>query len=127
MCFANSVSQLLVHSPPFRNLLRELGDLKRQHGARVLEAGGGGTPLVDATERFIEEFMFKEESPPTQQSPQQAAGGKPREDGEKKERNAVDSFNLTYMYEAMKEKGKPKDILVRSCTRIAFLLLTVLV
>jgi hypothetical protein len=24
---------------------------------------GGGTPLVDATERFIEEFMFKEESP----------------------------------------------------------------
>jgi ubiquitin carboxyl-terminal hydrolase 10 len=115
MCFANAVLQLLVHSPPFRNLIQELGDVKGQRAVWGLEMGGGATPLVDATMRFFEEFMFKEEPPPTQRPPQQAARGKLMEDEEEKKENKVlDSFEPTYMYDAMKEKKKLKDLLVRS-------------
>ena len=111
MCFSNAVLQLLVHSPPLWNLLRQLGDLKELCGEGGTVTGGGATPLVDATVRFFEEFMNKEEPPPTQQ----AADGKPREGGEaKKEPNAVDSFEPTYIYDAMKEKRKLKGLLVRS-------------
>ena len=110
MCFANAVLQLLVHSPSFWNLFKELGGLKRQPGVGCPEAGGA-TPLVDATMRFLEEFMFKEEPPP----PQQDTGGKPREDEDAtKAHNTVDSFNPMYMYDAMKEKWQLKDLLVRS-------------
>jgi ubiquitin carboxyl-terminal hydrolase 10 len=111
---ANAVLQLLVHSPPFWNLFRELGDLKGQRGAAGLETGGGATPLVDATARFMEEFMIKEEPPPTRQPPQQAADGKLKEDEEaKKEHDFVDSFEPTYMYDAMKEKRQLNNLLVR--------------
>ena len=112
--FANSMLQVLVYSPLFRNLFREVGDLKGQHGAGGLENGGSATPLVDATIRFFEEFVFKDGPPPTQQPPPQAAGGKLREDEEaKKEHNVVDSFEPTYVYDAMKEKGQLKILLVR--------------
>ena len=115
MCFANAVLQLLVHSPPLWDLFRQRGDLKGQRGTGVPEIGGGATPLVDATVRFFEEFMNKEEPPPTQLPPRQAAGGKPREDEEaKKEPNVVDSFEPTYVYDAMKEKRRLKSLLVRS-------------
>ena len=115
MCFANSVLQLLVHSPPFWDLFRKLGDLKRQRGAGGPETGGVAVPLVDATVRFCEEFVIsKEESPSTQQPPQQAAGGKLREDEAKKEHNALDSFKPIYLYEAMKEKQHLKNLLVGS-------------
>ena len=110
MCFANAVLQLLVHSPPFYNLFKEL-DLKGKPGEGGLETGGSTTPVVDATIRFFEEFGFEEEPPATQQ----AAVGKPREDEEaKKQRNAVDPFEPTYMYDAMKtRKGQFKKLLVR--------------
>jgi hypothetical protein len=115
ICFANAVLQLLVHSPPFRNLFWELGGLLGQRGAGGPETGGGATPLVDATVRFFKEFVFKEEPPPTQQPPQQAAGRKPRESKEEKFKNkVVDSFEPTYMYDAMKEKAQLKTFLVRS-------------
>ena len=111
MCFSNAVLQLLVHSPPLWNLFRQLGDLKELCGEGGTVTGGGATPLVDATVRFFEEFMNKEEPPPTRQ----AADGKPREGGEaKKELNVVDSFEPTYIYDAMKEKRKLKGLLVRS-------------
>ena len=114
-CFANAVLHLLVHSPPFWDLLRELGDLKEKRG-RGPETGGGATPPMDATARFFEEFMFKEEEPPTtQQSLQLTARGKQREDEEeKKENKVVDSFEPTYMYDAMKEKRQLNNLLVRS-------------
>lgn len=55
-------------------------------------------PLVAATVRLFEEIEFKEKPP------QRAAGGKPREDEEaKKEHDAVDSFEPTYISDAMKE------------------------
>jgi ubiquitin carboxyl-terminal hydrolase 10 len=76
------------------------------------ESGGGATPLVDATVRFFEEFMFKEAP---QQPPQQpeAGAGKSREDDQEKEmHNAADSFEPTYLYDAMKEKWQLKNMLV---------------
>ena len=108
MCFVNAVLQLLVHSPPFWNMFRELGDMRGQRGA-----GHPELPLVDATVRFVEEFVFKDKEPPlTQQLPQQVTGGKPREDEE--ENKVVGSFEPTYMYDAMKETRQLKHLLVRS-------------
>ena len=115
MCFANAVLQLLVHSPSFWNLFKELGGLKGQREVGSPETGASATPLVDATMRFLEEFVFKEEPPP----PQQDAGRKLREDEDAtREHNAVDSFEATYMYDAMKEKSQLKDLLVRSRDQI---------
>jgi ubiquitin carboxyl-terminal hydrolase 10 len=115
MCFANAVLQLLVYSPPLQNLFRQLGDLKRQHG-RAPDPSGCATPLVDAMIRFFKEFMFEEkELPPTQQPLQQTAEGTPREGGvEKKYNKTVDSFEPTYLYEAMKEKSQLNHLLVRT-------------
>ena len=111
MCFVNAVLQLLMHSPSFRNLFKELGGLKGQRGVGSPATGAGATPLVDASVRFLEEFVFKEEPPP----PQQDAERKLREDEDAtREHNAVDSFEATYMYDAMKEKSQLKDLLVRS-------------
>jgi hypothetical protein len=115
MCFANAVLQLLVRSPPFWNLFRELGDLKSQRGAGDAESGGSATPLVDATVRFFEEFMFEEEEPPPTQQPLQ----QPREGKEtKKTHNAADPFEPMYMYDAMKEKRQLKILLVRFCATL---------
>ena len=116
MCFANAVLQLLVYSPPFWNLFRQLGNLKRQRGGGP-EHGGCATPLVDAMIRFLEEFVFEEkEPPPTQQPLQQTVKGKPKEDEEEKKDNKImDSFEPTYLYEAMKEKRQLNHLLVRTC------------
>jgi hypothetical protein len=119
ICFANAVLHLLVNLPPFRNLFRELGDLKEQHRARVPETSGGPTPLVDATVRFFKEFIVQEESPSTQQQSQPATGGTSRAEEEKKDENTVDSFEPAYMYDAMKEKRQLKPLLVRSRSRVA--------
>ena len=73
--------------------------------------GGSPTPLADATLRFLEEFMFKEESPPTQQPLQQNAR---KGVEERKEQNAADLFEPAYLYDAMKEKRRLQDLLVRS-------------
>ena len=112
VCFSNAVLQLLAHTPTFCDAFRELGDLKGRPGAEDLETAA---PLVDATMRFFKEFALKEKKPPpTQQPPQQAVREIPREDEEEKEHSAVDSFEPTYIYVAMKEKTQLKDLLVRS-------------
>ena len=113
ICFANTVLQLLVSCPPFRNLFRELGGTKWQRGARVPEAGGGVTPLVDATVRFFKEFIVDEESPSTQRQPQPATGGISRAD-----EDIIDSFEPTYLYDVIKEKRQLKLLLVRSHTHV---------
>jgi hypothetical protein len=113
MCFVNAVLQLLVHSPPFSNLFRELGKLKGCRRVGGLEIDGGATPLVDATVRLFEEFVVKENVlPPTQQPEQQAAGGKTREDEDATKEYAA--VNPIYMYDAMKEKRRLETFLVRS-------------
>ncbi|KAH9981757.1 hypothetical protein BJV74DRAFT_778415 [Russula compacta] len=109
MCFANAVLQLLVYCPPFWKLFRELGRLMGQRlRGEGQESGGSVTPLVDATVRFLEEFVYEDKKPsPTQQPQQQAAKGKAREEEEeKKEDDGVDSFIPTYVYDAMKEKKR---------------------
>ena len=112
VCFSNAVLQLLAHTPTFWDAFRELGDLKGRLGAEDLETAA---PLVDATMRFFKEFALKEKKPPpTQQPPQQAIREISREEEEEKEHGAVDSFEPTYIYVAMKEKTQLKDLLVRS-------------
>jgi Ubiquitin carboxyl-terminal hydrolase len=118
-CFANPVLQLLVNSPPFWNLFKELGNLKGQRGAGVPQTDGGVTPLVDATVRFFKEFIAEEEPPSTQQQLQSAASRTSRVDEEKKDDKIVDSFEPTYLYDAMKEKRQLKPLLVRSHTHVA--------
>ena len=108
MCFANAVLQLLVHSPPFWNLIKELGDLNRQSGTGGPETGGGRIPLVDATVRFFEEFTVNEKEPPTEH----AAIRKQMENEEEKKENKK-LFEPTYMYDAMNEKKQLKSLLVR--------------
>ena len=119
ICFANAVLQLLVNSPPPRNLYRELSDLKRQRGADVSETGGSPTPLVDATVRFFKEYIVKEVSPSTQQQSKPATAATSRADEEKEDDNVVDSFEPTYMYDAMKEKRQLKPLLVCSRAHVA--------
>jgi hypothetical protein len=119
ICFANVVLQLLVNSPPFWNVFSELGYLKEQRRAGVPETGGGATPLVDATARFLKEFLVEEESPSRQQQSQPDTGGTSRADEDKKDDNVVDSFEPTYVYNAMKEKRQLKPLLVRSRAHVA--------
>ena len=86
-----------------------------------METGSEATPLLDATMRFLEEFVFKEEPPP---SHQEAAVGKMREDEDTmKGHNAVNSFEPMFIYDAMKEKRQLKYLLVRSRDKGALLLL----
>ena len=114
MCFANSILQLLLHSPPFWNLFRKLRDLKQQRGAGLPETVDSATPLADATVQFSDEFIYKEEPP--SQLPQQATGGILKEAEEaKKEHDVKDPFEPRYLYDAMKEKEHLKNLLVRSC------------
>ena len=112
VCFSNAVLQLLAHTPTLRDVFRVLGDLNGQLGAGDPETAA---PLVDATMRFFEEFAQKKPPPTvTQQPPQHAVSEIQREDEEKKEHNAVDLFEPTYIYDAMNEKTQLKDSLVRS-------------
>ena len=113
MCFANAILQLLVNLPPYRDLFTELCDLKDQHREGISETGGGATPLVDATVRFLKEFVV-EESPSTEQQAQPATGGTAGADEKKEDDNLVDSFEPAYMYDAMREKRQLKHLLVRS-------------
>jgi ubiquitin carboxyl-terminal hydrolase 10 len=114
MCFANAVLQLFVYCPPFWKLFRELGRLMGQRGrGDGQEDSGSPTPLVDATVRFLEEFVYEENKASPAQQPQQAVKGKAKEEEEEKEDNGVDSFVPTYVYDAMKEKKRFDTMRVR--------------
>lgn len=82
---------------------------------------GSATLLVDATVRFLEEFVYEEKIPlPTQQSQQQQRGNIKTEEGdEKKEDDGVYSFIPTYVYDAMKEKKRFDNMRVRPPAYIA--------
>ena len=83
--------------------------------------GGSATPLADATVRFFDEFIFRAGA--TSQPPEQFAGGKLKEAEEvKMDQDPKDSFEPTYLYDAMKEKEKEhlKILLVRSCDQDAY-------
>jgi hypothetical protein len=117
VCIANAVLQLLVYCPSFRDLVRLAG--QREGGG----AGGGATPLIDASVKFLDEFAYKEKSSMAHQVLQQAGRNKVGE-GEK-EGGGVHSFQSTDVYDAMKEKGQFIDMKVRSCgPRSGILVLT---
>ena len=118
MCFANAVLQLLVNIPPYWNLFRGLSDLKGKRRAVVPETGSGATPLASATVRFFKEFIV-EESPSTQRQSHPATGGTSRANEDRKDDNIVDSFEPTYMYDALKAKRQCKPLLVRSHVHVA--------
>ena len=130
MCFANAVLQLLVYSPPFWNLVWQLEDLKGRRGGGQ-EPGGCATPLVDAMIRFFDEFVFRDkEPPPTQRTLQQpdTTKGKAKEGEVEKKDNIInkimDSFEPTYLYEAMKENRQLKHLLVRTrCPYVCLMLI----
>jgi hypothetical protein len=90
-----------------------------QHGqGKGQQTGSGTTVLVDATFKLLDDFVLKEKSFPTQQSPL-AEKGKAREDEkEKKEDSNTDSLMLTYIYDAMKEKRQFTNMLARSCAHV---------
>jgi hypothetical protein len=114
MCLANAVLQLLVYCPPFRDLFRDLGRLVGQReGGEV--TGGSVTPLIDASVKFLDEFVNKETSPVAGQFLQQAGGSKV--EGEKED-NSVHSFLSTDVYVAMKEKRQFIIMGVRSCAHV---------
>jgi hypothetical protein len=96
--FVNTVLQPLAHCPPFWNLFRDVGKpMGRQGLGEGLVTGGDAIPLVDATVEFLDEFVYKEELPVTQQLRHKAARGRER-----------------YMYDAMREKRQLKNLLVSS-------------
>lgn len=122
-CFANAVLQLLVHCPLFWNLFKDRGRLIGQQGlgeGHWQETGGSATPLVDATIKVLDEFVDKD-MPSVMQQPQQKAGkGESMEDEEEKEEHdTVESLELTYIYDVMKEKRQFKRMLVRTCAYAA--------
>ena len=105
MGFANAVLQVLVHCPPFWNLFSELGRLMcRERGSCV-------TPLVDATVRFLGEFMYEKPSPTQQPQPQ--AERREATGEEKKESDSAGPFEPTYLYDVM--KSHLDEMVVRSC------------
>ena len=120
MCFVNAVLQLLVYCPPFWNHSRDLGRLMGQRGqGKGQLTGSGMTVLVDATIRFLDEFMYKEKPSLTQQSLPVAKTGTARDEKEKQADDNTDPFVPTYMYDAMKGKRQFNNILVRFCAHPA--------
>ena len=111
MSLASTVLQSLAYCPPFRDLFRDLPVGRCERG----ETGGGATPLIDATVRFLDEFAFKEKSSVTHQT----ARGKVRDDEDgKREYDGVHSFLSTDVYDALKEKRQFTIVRVRSCTHV---------
>ena len=111
MSLASTVLQSLAYCPPFRDLFRDLPVGRCERG----ETGGGSTPLIDATVRFLDEFAFKEKSSVTHQT----ARGKVRDDEDgKREYDGVHSFLSTDVYDALKEKRQFTIVRVRSCTHV---------
>ena len=106
MCFANAVLQILVYCPPFHRFFSEL----RKHLAGPVvgsqREGTKATPLVDATIQFLKEFV--PDPPATSNDPK--AKGKEREDDAFDE---LESFIPTYVYDAMKEKKRFANMIVR--------------
>lgn len=108
LCFANAVLQVLMYCPPFWNLFYELGrflDGSSENGVSTSK-----TPLVDATIRFLREFIPKQKA---------ALEGKGKaverayNAYREEEEDIMDSFIPSYVYDALKEKKRFDHMRVR--------------
>ncbi|KAG2052780.1 cysteine proteinase [Suillus hirtellus] len=99
LCFANAVLQVLVYCPPFWRFFTDLG--------RLLEpTEESKTPLVDATIRFIREFMPKERVPVEGKGKGVERYGSNGLVHEEVNEDIMDSFMPTYVHDALKEKKR---------------------
>ena len=115
MSLASTALQSLACCPPFRNLFRDLPVGRCKRG----ETGGGATPLIDATVRFLDEFAHKEKSSVTHQ----AVRDKVRDDEDgKREDDGVHSFLSTDVCDALKEKRQFTIVRVRYVPTILLLI-----
>lgn len=122
MCFATSVLQMLVYTPPFHRLFLELGRAletgKTGKAGRGKERIGGeeGTPLVHATVEFLREFAVpkgEEKRNGNPVLPNGATWGKGKGKGKERDLNGeegdewdAESFLPGYVYDAMKGKKR---------------------
>lgn len=101
LCFANAVLQVLMYCPPFWNLFYELGrflDGSSENGVSTSK-----TPLVDATIRFLREFIPKQKAAPEGKG---KAVDRAYNAYREEEENIMDSFIPSYVYDALKEKKR---------------------
>ncbi|KAF9242005.1 hypothetical protein BU15DRAFT_44303 [Melanogaster broomeanus] len=101
MCFANAVLQVLIYCPPFWRLFHELG--KFVDSSADGDVSTSKTPLVDASVRFLREFIPKSKAAPEGKGKGVARAYDAYED---EEDNVMDSFIPTYVYDALKEKKR---------------------
>jgi len=107
LCFANAVLQVLMYCPPFWKLFYDLG--------RVLDGSSDNgvttskTPLVDATIRFLREFIPKQKAPEGKGKAVDRTYNAYREE----EEDIMDSFIPSYVYDALKEKKRFDHMRVR--------------
>lgn len=100
LCFANAVLQVLVYCPPFWRLFHELGRVMGK-SETVTDGEASQTPLVDATIRFLREFI------PNKKGMVPEGKGKAVDrtvygEGE----DIMESFIPAYVYNALKEKKR---------------------
>jgi ubiquitin carboxyl-terminal hydrolase 10 len=105
MCFANTVLQVLLYAPRFYALFSELGKLLGGPALTSKGDSGRGTPLVDATIRFLHEFAPVDSGKDDPETSSKAKGKEVDRDRNDEE-DAMDSFIPSYIYDAMKEKKR---------------------
>lgn len=101
MCFANAVLQVLIYCPPFWRLFHDLA--KFIDSPADDDISNSKAPLVDATVRFLKEFIPKTKS--TSEGKGKAVE-RPINGHTDEQDNLMDSFIPTYVYDALKEKKR---------------------
>jgi hypothetical protein len=100
-----------IPPPPIRSSIPASHQTGNSTPLRLRACGLVNTRTV----RFFKEFMVEEDLPSTQQLSQLAVCGTSTVNEEKKDDNVVDSFEPTYLYDAMREKRQLRPLLV--CSR----------
>ncbi|KAG8217951.1 hypothetical protein J3R82DRAFT_6122 [Butyriboletus roseoflavus] len=101
LCFANAVLQVLIYCPPFWRLFHELG--KYLDTPSDGDVSNSKTPLVDATVRFLQEFIPKTKPAPEGKG---KAVDRTNYSYSDEEDNLINSFIPTCVYDALKEKKR---------------------